>query len=232
MKSQFYTVEGLDGCGKSSISKYMNEYLTERGIPSIVVEAYPRDESAMFLRDLWIQKKVPDIAVLAIILQLRLRVLNETIIPALLAGKVVISDRWHDSTWAYQQWGMGISGELIEAVYDDMFNLSTITSPYSPETAKWLRNQIRCYNTVHLDIDLETSRSRVSARPGMKDAFEKSSDAFFNRLSDGYRYRYHQRMKIDPDSLFMVDARRPLDDVKKCIRSILGFTTAPVPPKE
>lgn len=222
MKSTFFTVEGMDGSGKSTIAKYIGEYLTERSIPNLVVEAYPRDEDAMFKRDLWIQQKVNPIAVLTLILELRLRVMKEQIIPALLEGKIVISDRWHDTTWAYQHHGLGIKRRVMDAVYYSMFNLfeQIDMMDMSDGSKHWLYEQIHHYQTIHLDVSLETSRSRVSARTGAKDAFEKSDDEFFKRLRTGFQNHYkHRHFASNP--LYVVDANQDIDVVKKNIESIL-----------
>jgi dTMP kinase len=222
MKSKFYTVEGLDGSGKSTIAKHMGDYLSVWGVPNLVVEAYPRDEDAMFKRDLWIQQKVNPIAVLTLILELRMRVMKEQIIPALLEGKVVISDRWHDTTWAYQHHGMGIKRRVMDAIYYAMFNLheeiETLGLPL--EKRNWLYNQIHHYNTVHLDVSASVSQQRVSARTAAKDAFEKSGMEFFEKLQQGYSRHYRDRHYMT-NPLHIVDANNDLDTVKKTVNSVL-----------
>jgi dTMP kinase len=226
MESMLFSVEGLDGSGKSTTAKYMGEYLTENGVPNVVVEAYPRDEDAMFKRDLWIQQKVPNVAVLSLILELRARVMKETIIPALLEGKVVITDRWHDTTWVYQHYGMGIPYEVMRHVFQYMFDLETFFTDLSFDERVFLRKQIYGYNTVHLDVSLETSRARVSSRPAAKDAFEKADDAFFIRLQSGFNQRYHVR-DHEANPLMVIDANNDLEYVKKLVRARLHHLTSP-----
>lgn len=220
MESMLFSVEGMDGSGKSTIAKYMGEYLTENGVPNVVVEAYPRDEDAMFKRDLWIQQKVPNVGVLSLILELRARVLKEQIIPALLEGKVVITDRWHDTTWVYQHYGMGIPYEVMRHVFQYMFDLETFFTGLDFDQRVFLRKQIYGYNTVHLDVSLETSRARVSSRPGAKDAFEKADDAFFLRLRSGFDQRYRTR-DIEANPLMVIDANNDMEYVKKFVRARL-----------
>lgn len=216
MESNFFSVEGLDGSGKSTIAKFMGEYLTEIGVPNIVVDSYPRDADALFKRDLWIQQKVPNIAVLALILELRARVLKESIIPALLEGKTVVSDRWHDTTWVYQHYGMGISYEVMRHVFNDMFDLEYLFTGLTEDQRTFLRPHIHGYNTIHLDVSLATSRERVSSRPAAKDAFEKADDAFFLRLKSGFDQRYRAR-DFDANPLMFINANDPLDYVKKLV---------------
>jgi dTMP kinase len=230
MKSKFYTVEGLDGSGKSTIAKYMGQCLSERGIPNLVVEAYPRDEDAMFKRDLWIQQKVPPVAVLAIVLELRARVLKEQIIPALLEGKVVISDRWHDTTWVYQGAGQGIGDKAMKAVFDEVFDLERILSRFIFSDRRYLREQLAQYNTVHLDVSLDVSRQRVGNRLTSKDAFELAEDEFFMRLSEGYQILYASRYEVI-NPLFFINADRDIESVKKDVHEIMDKVVAPNPPK-
>jgi dTMP kinase len=228
MENMFFSVEGLDGSGKTTTTKYMGQYLTERGIPNLVVESYPRDENALLLRDLWIQQKVPDVGVLAIVLQLRARIMFEQIIPALLEGKIVVSDRWHDTTWVYQQHGQGIPHRVMSAVYDHMFNLHRMLQQYGPEKAKWLYEKINGYATVYLDVSLETSRSRVSGRVEAKDAFEKADDEFFLRLKAGFQQQFKDRFFVK-NPLFVIDANNDLDYVKQHVRTVLDHTSYPKP---
>lgn len=225
MESKFFSVEGLDGSGKSTIAKYMGEHLTEMGIPNLVVESYPRDEDSMFKRDLWIQQKVPNIAVLTLVLELRARVLKESIIPALLEGKVVVTDRWHDTTWVYQHYGMGIGYEVMRHIYSEMFDIERFFTGLSEEQRVFLRGQIHGYSTVHLDVSLETSRARVSSRPAAKDAFEKADDAFFLRLKAGFDSRYTMR-DHHANPLMYINANNDLDYVKKYVRQWLSAVTS------
>jgi dTMP kinase len=229
IRSNFITVEGTDGSGKSTTAKYMGQYLTEKGIDNVVVDSYPRDEDSLFKRDLWIQKKIPDIAIMACILELRIRVLKDTIIPALLAGKIVVSDRWHDTTWAYQHYGLGIHKPTMDALFKEMFDLDVFTCQYPPAVQEWLIEQIECYRTVFLDVDVETSRKRVSGRQVAKDAFEQLDDMFFLNVAGGFKQRWRDR-NLARNMLFTIDGRMSMEWVQRQVRTILDFQVPQVPP--
>lgn len=225
--NRFWTVEGIDGSGKSSISKYIGEYLTAKGIPNVVVAAYPKDEEASFMRDAWIHQKIPMPAVLSCILYLRRRVLVENIIPALLAGQVVISDRWNDTTWVYQHFTQGIPKKLCDQMFDYHLNLPNILASYPLQTRAWLYSQIKGYATIFLDIDLATSRARVdervSAAGDVKDAFETKPDEFFENLIQNFRAQFSQRVMQEAGPLFTVDATRSISEVQKSVDNIIQY---------
>lgn len=215
MKHLFYTLEGIDGSGKTTLSKEISALMTEKNIPHVVVEAYPRDPESMKLREMWIQQQVPDLAVVALVLELRKRVLEREIVPALLAGKVVISDRWHDSTVAYNSYGMGIPMTVIEPMIADANNhLYKIIqmNERTGEDLTFLFNQIEKHVMLHIDITLEESRRRIG-ESRVKDAFERSDDKFFERVRHGYK----EQVIKHGNRAFQVDASLPLNQVAKML---------------
>lgn len=222
MKSRFITVEGIDGSGKSTMVKHMGEWLTKNHIPNIVVESYPRDENSMFLRDLWIQKKVPNTAVFSIILELRRRVLIGQILPALSQGFVVISDRWHDTTYVYQGAGDDIPKQTIDALYESDF-YSPVKN-YIRTLPHWLdlKHHLEKYRTIYLDVSIETSDRRVMFRPGQElDAFEKQGGWWKQKLIEGYRNRFGHRHPERHGELHVIDANLSLENVKANVDRLL-----------
>lgn len=225
--NRFWTVEGIDGSGKSSISQYIGDYLSAKGVPNVVVAAYLKDEESAFMRDAWIHQKIPMPAVLSCILYLRRRVLTETIIPALLAGQVVISDRWNDTTWAYQHYTQGIPKKLCDQMFDYHLNLPNILAAYPMTSRAWLYRQIQGYATIFLDIDLATSRARVNERTEgtnvVKDAFETKPDEFFENLIMNFRTQFSHRALQEAGPLFTVDATRSVDQVKQSVENLIQY---------
>lgn len=215
MKHLFYTLEGIDGCGKTTLSKEISAVMTEKKIPHVVVEAYPRDPESMKLREMWIHQQVPDLAVVALVLELRKRVLEREIVPALLAGKVVISDRWHDSTVAYNSYGMGIPMTVIEPMIADanshLYKIIHMNER-TGEDLTFLFNQIEKHVTLHIDISLEESRRRIG-ETRVKDAFERSDDKFFERVRQGYK----EQVRKHGNRAFQVDASIPPNQVAKML---------------
>lgn len=220
MSDRFFTIEGIDGSGKTTISKYIGESLNARGIPATVVESYPRDPESMFLRDLWIQQKVPDTAVLSCILTLRRRQLEMVIIPALLCGHIVISDRWNDTTWVYQHMTLGIPEDVMKSMFDYHLNIPKIIEKLPPRDQRFLFNELKTYSTVWLDINEQRSQERVGYRDAPKDAFEKSPAEFFQQLALNFRRRFMERSPVADGPLYFVDGNRSLDEVKLSVDDI------------
>lgn len=214
MSDRFFTVEGMDGSGKSTFCKLMGQFLNDNGRPTVVVESYPRDGSAEFLRELWIHQRIPDTAVLSCILTLRKRVLVEQIIPALLEGKTVISDRWNDTTWVYQCLTLGIPVDVMKAMFAYHLNIQEILSPLSAQKQKFLFGHLKMYSTFFLDVDLEHSRARVGERTAPKDAFEKSDDEFFHRLRRNFLEHFNQRSYYSDGPLYTINANNDRDYVQ------------------
>lgn len=208
MNNRFYTVEGIDGCGKTSACNFMSKYLTEKKVPHRIVAAYPKDESSMVLRNLWISQALPPVAEAAIIIELRRRQLENVIIPALLDGEVVISDRYHDSTYVYQNVGRGVSRDLISRMIREQLRCVEALKYSRNKEKEEVYRQLTEFKTIHLDVTLENSRRRINAR-GNLDAFEKKGDDFFARLIKGYRLEYSR--SIRDGRVDFIDANQSLD---------------------
>lgn len=228
MKHSFITIEGIDGSGKTTISQWAADFLKENGVDAIAIPAYPKDEEAMYMRDLWINQKVPPLAVLTLILHLRKRMIQETILPALRQGKVVISDRWNETTLAYQGSGQGLPRELVKEAFkhyqdwDELLQYEELTKVTTRDgneksMVEYLYSTMNAYFTIHLDISLETSRKRVGVREKL-DAFEKADDDFFERVYQGFYWAY---ANLHRGTVNIFNADRDLDQVKESIADVL-----------
>lgn len=217
MNQKFFAFEGIDGSGKTTMINYASQYLTEKGIPHVKVEAYPRDPESMFLRDLWINQKVPDIANVAIILELRRRVVEDQILFALDAGKVVLSDRWHGSTIAYNEWGMDLRNGLMDRMFNHFDHQVTTAAMGLNSTGSTLA-YMKFYSTVYLDVDIATSRARTLKRRAA-DAFECKGDFFFQKVIHGYEYHNKQREVLGAD-VHRIDAKKEVESVQEQIRNV------------
>jgi dTMP kinase len=125
----------------------------------------------------------------------RAQLVREVIRPALAAGEVVLCDRFHDSTTAYQGFGRQLDPALVRSVLD------IAIGPTRPDLTLWLR------------VPLALSESRRAARrerhPDVRDRFEESDRAFFERVERGYE----SIAAAEPQRVRSVDATRSLDEV-------------------
>lgn len=205
MAPSFHVLEGIDGCGKTTAMNTIRDYLTEKNVPFEIVSAFPTDEEGMRMRNIWINKQVPDPGIISIVLYLRNRVLQEQIIPALQAGKMVISDRWHDTTWAYNHYGSGVPFSLISQLFMYYDHQSTVP--------RNVQNLLHNYNMLYFDVPLSVSRARINNSGREKDAFESSKDDFFNRVISGYEKRIEIHQTNTCGHLARIDATGTPEEV-------------------
>lgn len=218
MPRRFYTLEGIDGCGKTTAMQYIGKLLELNDIPHVLVSAYPKDEDSMRLRSMWINQDLPANAEAAVILELRRRVLEDTIIPALIAGKVVISDRYNDTTWVYQCVGRGVDADVIDSLIRSTQKVI--------ETVDWKMDSneayldLTRYHTLHLAVSPEVAAARINMR-GNHDAFEKNGIEYFDKLEKAYRqhYKCHRNEK----HVEFIDADQTLE--RMCVQIASYFAT-------
>jgi dTMP kinase len=119
--------------------------------------------------------------------------IQSLISPALDAGKIVISDRFYDSTRAYQGYGRQIPMDVIDRA------IALATSGLRPDLS------------VLVDVDVVTSRSR--GHEGVDDRIEQASNAFFDRVRQGFL----SIAEAEPDRFLTVDGTDTIDAVARVI---------------
>ncbi len=176
LRGLFLTFEGLDGCGKTTQMSLLADRLREAG--ERVVETVEPGGTAIGSQ---IRRILLDPANAALdaraemLLYFAARAQNvtEILLPALERGEIVISDRWTDSTWAYQGFGRNLGTTIVQ-------DLDAIACRgRRPDLTLWI------------DIDLETSLSRARSRNRDQAATDTRMDdqsrTFFERVLEGYR---------------------------------------------
>lgn len=194
--SLFITFEGGEGCGKSTQAKALWKKLSRLGISAELTHEPGGTALGNELRRSLKRRRQDEIspeAELLLFAACRIQLVTEVIRPNLQKGKVVICDRFADSTAAYQGYGRGIDLTTIKAT-----NESAIEGT-KPDL------------TVLLDIPTAKGLSRKQAK--MKDRFEAEDIAFHNRVRDGY-------LKLaaeEPERWLVVDATLPKARIGKII---------------
>lgn len=163
----FITLEGIDGCGKSTQARMLCEALSARGCAVLTREPGGWEGGAE-LRTMVLggSLKHPWSELFLFLLD-RAEHAARVIAPALSEGKHVVCERYHDSTLAYQVWGRGMPFEPLR----DAAALAGFPEPDA---------------TILFDIEPELALSRVAKR-GRPDAFESEGLAFMRRIAEGYR---------------------------------------------
>jgi len=181
----FITFEGGEGCGKSVQAKALYQRLFELAIPVVLTHepgGTPLGKKlARWLK--WTQDTdVSPLAELLLFNTSRAQLIDEVIRPNLENGKIVICDRYADSTTAYQSYGRGLDLEMVKAIN----NAAT----------QGLRPNL----TVLLDIPAEEGLARKKTK--RPDRFERENITFHRRVRQGYL----KLAASDPERWLVVDA--------------------------
>lgn len=184
MRGKFITLEGGEGAGKSTQIKFLASFLQAKGIEVVTTREVGGTPSAEAIRDLWLTQgdgHWDALTELLLIMAARREHLVKKIMPALDRGAWVISDRFVDSTRAYQGIGLGLGLDAVEDFY------RRIAPNFEPDL------------TLLLDLPVETGLSRMTARGGQDDRYQQKDIAFHQKLRDAYLSLAHkdsQRFRI------------------------------------
>jgi dTMP kinase len=200
-KGRFITFEGIEGVGKSTNIDFLVGLIEDRGITVIQTREPGGTPTAEDIRRILKEhgdEPMPAEAELLLMFAARSINVNNTIRPALESGTWVVSDRFTDSTRAYQGGGRGVSGENIEWL------------------AEFVHGGLEPDLTILLDAPVDTAMARAGRR-GEPDRFEIERADFFQRV----RNAYLQLADAAPGRFTVVDVSRDLDAVRTDIREIL-----------
>ena len=198
----FVTLEGLDGCGKTTQIGRLAQQLRTRGIDPVVAQEPGGTRTGRSIRSILLHSESTDLrphSEVLLYFASRVQNLAEVILPALEAGRVVICDRFTDATVAYQGYGRGLGANTI-----------------------WQLNEILCDGeqpdlTIWLDVEPETSLERARTRDERRQVDEGRMESqaidFFLRVRQGYL----QIHKSDPDRFRRIDASGTENDVAATI---------------
>jgi dTMP kinase len=203
----FFTFEGIDGSGKTTQMRLLAGHL--RGEGRAVVENYEPGGTAIgvqirrILLDARNQELCPT-AELLLYFASRAQAVDELVRPALAEGKIVLSDRWTDSTLVYQGCGRGLGADTVMAL-----------------------DRIACRGvapdlTLIIDIDLETSLARARARNTSTESSETRMDEQSVEFHRKVRDAYLALAGREPQRVRVVDGRADVDTIARRIREIVG----------
>lgn len=201
-KGYFITFEGGEGCGKSTQIKLFTEYLQKKGIPCLLTREPGGSQGAEEIRALLLKgdtSKWDKITEILLFSAARRDHLVKKIWPTLEQGTTVISDRFADSTMAYQGYGYGINEASIQMVND---TYKMIAGDFEPDL------------TFILDIAPEVGINRSMARSGNDEQrFEHMDLTFHHNLRNGFLKIASQ----NPKRYAVIDASGSIDQVHQDI---------------
>ena len=193
MKGYFITLEGPDGSGKSTVAKALFEKLQADGYEVVHTREPGGIEISEAIRNIILDPKntMMDAKTEALLYAAsRRQHLIERVFPAVEQGKVVICERFIDSSLAYQGFGRQIGMDEVLGI-----NLFATENKY-PDM------------TIYLDIDEQAGLDRLKNRK-FKDRLDQESIDFHHRVKQGYK----EVLRRFEDRIEIVDASKPLQDV-------------------
>lgn len=193
------TFEGADGAGKSTQVRELSRRLDERGISALTLREPGGTGLGERVRSLL---KDPDVDVspmseLLLFSAARAELVRERVAPALATGRVVILDRFTDSTLAYQGVGRGLGADVVQRVN------AIATGGLVPDL------------TIHLELPDRVRTGRIGA--GGRDRIEQAGAAFYAAVTEAYRdIALHE-----PERMVSLDADRPADVIAEEVHGLV-----------
>lgn len=207
-KGKFLTFEGGEGAGKSTQIKRLGSALKTAGISTTITREPGGSPGAETIRGLLLDPASEWDAPTEALLHFAARADHYTtrIAPALRNGDWVVCDRFADSTRAYQGYGLGLSLEAIETLYE------IALGDFVPDL------------TIVLDIPVDVGMARMRDRDGDPDRYEQMDTAFHERLRQGFL----EIAGKEPGRCEVIDANADADTVTArifdCVGRRLGVT--------
>jgi dTMP kinase len=197
----FVNFEGMDGCGKTTQMRLLARRLRDRG-REVVETVEPGgtrigNQIRAILLDPSNQELFPT-AEMLLYFAARAQNVDQIIAPALQQGQIVLSDRFTDSTMAYQGLGRGLGEEVVKAL--------------DAVACRGLKPAL----TVLIDIDLETSLERARARNREKsnsDRMDEQAADFHQRVREAYLCMAAR----EPERFRVIDGRGAVDSIAAAV---------------
>jgi dTMP kinase len=200
----FITFEGIDGSGKSTHLRLLASFLKTKGCEALLTREPGGTPVGNRLRAalLDIQEEVDPLTELLVFAADRAQHVRRVLLPAIAAGRVVISDRYADATAAYQGAGRGFSPELIAEI------IGLATEGLKPDL------------TLLFDLSVAESGTRTRRRTNGKhagDRLDGETAEFHTRVRDAYL----RLAETEPDRVKVIETNRPLEETQEQLREIV-----------
>ena len=200
MNGIFITFEGTDASGKTTQIGLLSEYLEKKGVPHIVTREPGGTAIGEKIRTIILDKENSEMhpATEALLYAAsRAQLTGQVVRPALREGKVVISDRFLDSSIAYQGYGRTL-GDMIRRINEP--------------AVEGLKPDL----TILLKTDPAAMRKRRDA--SLEDRMDSQKLEFHREVLRGYLTLSQE----EPERFFVIDGERPVDEIAKAIRERVG----------
>ncbi len=195
-KGKFITFEGSEGCGKSTQSKMLLDYLQKKKFPVKLFREPGGVVISEKIRAILLDKANTAMnreCETLLYMAARAQLVEEVVIPELKAGRILVCDRFLDSTIAYQGYGCGVDIPMISAM------------------GKFATKGLEPDLTFFLDLDTEEGLRR---RGSERDRIELRSLEYHNRVRSGYR----EIASFDPKRVIVIDGAKSKEDIFHVVR--------------
>lgn len=213
MRGAFITFEGIDKSGKTTQARLLTEALTQSGRAALLTRQPGGSplcaEIARLTRDGRHFGRMAPVAELMLYLADRAQHVHEVILPALESGRIVVCDRYTDSTVAYQGYGRGLGLDTLATLNSvatgGLVSDLTLLVDVPPEEAR------------RRGLGRATSPDDSLDRPPSLDRMEMEQAAFFERVREGYL----RIAASDPGRVTVMDGREDVDRLSEKIRAVV-----------
>lgn len=186
--------DGGNGAGKSTVLKAIEDFLQTNGRDFLMTREPGGTPIGEKIRELLLSTETHgmcDVTELMLFAASRAQHVREKILPAIKAGKIVVSDRFDSATVSFQHYARGLPLSLIHQLNNIAID------GFKPDV------------TIILDLDPVTGLERVILRGGSLDRMEKENLAFLSKARHGYL----EQANADPEHFVVIDASQPLHTV-------------------
>lgn len=200
-RGKFVTFEGCEGCGKSTQVRLFNEYLTKQGIPHIFTREPGGEKISEEIRRILLDANNAEMTnecEALLYAASRVQHLNDRVEPALAAGKLVVCDRYVDSSLAYQGHARGLGMDFVGNIN------AYALEKYTPDV------------TIFIDLTPEAAFKRKHGAD-KNDRLEQAGMEFHNRVYEGFKILAEKY----PERFVCVDGNMTPDEIFAQVLSVL-----------
>jgi len=192
---KFITLEGIDGAGKTTHIEFIKKYLSDLGINFIMTREPGGTMLGEQLREILLHDDMTPETETLLMFAARSEHIEKVIRPNLKKGKVVISDRFTDATYAYQAGGKGVKEKKIDILKE------------------WVQGSLQPDLTFLFDLSVEVSIERLNKTREL-DKFEREEKSFHENI----RQKYLMLAKASPERFCILNSEKSIEEIQNQIK--------------
>ena len=192
---KFITLEGVDGAGKTTHVEFIKKYLFDLGVNFVMTREPGGTLLGEQLREILLHDEMSPETETLLMFAARNEHIEKVIRPNLTEGKVVISDRFTDATYAYQAGGKGVKEKKIDILKE------------------WVQGRLQPDLTFLFDLSVEVSIERLNKTREL-DKFEREEKSFHENI----RQKYLLLAKVSPERFCILNSEESIEEIQNQIK--------------